>query len=258
MIADSLTHVTADGRWFGSAHDASVDRLLRELDAARLDRAVVVALADFIENDFVLEACRRDARLIPGCSFNPVRHGARAAQAFREELAGAPFRVLKLHPRLNRYDPLDPACLATLEELASWPEPLPVWIDSLFHTSGVTLRKAPVETACELADRFPHLRFVFLHAAGPMALPLADALRGRANAHIDLSFTLVRYAGSSVSLDLRWLLANFDRRILYGSDFPEIGIGEAQDALLALAGAMPAEKLVNIRGGNLERLLGLV
>jgi predicted TIM-barrel fold metal-dependent hydrolase len=254
MIIDALTHVTPDGRWFSTAHDASVDRLRRELDASDVDAAVVVALAGHIPNDFVLEVSLHDPRLLPGCSVDPRLYDA---ASFRAEFQGSPFRVLKLHPRLNRYDPLDPACLAILEELASWSHPMPVWLCSLFHTPGVALRKPPVETACELADRFPALQFVFLHGAGPLALQLAEALRERVNAYIDLSMSLLRYAGSAVALDHRWLLARFDRRTMFGSDFPEAGISEAQAALRQAARELPDEKLAHVAGGTLARLLRL-
>jgi predicted TIM-barrel fold metal-dependent hydrolase len=255
VIVDSLTHVTPDGRWFSTAHDASVDRLRAELDASGVDAAVVVALAGYIPNEFVLETCRGDGRLIPGCSIDPRNYDA---AAFRKQFEGSSFRVLKLHPRLNRYDLLDPACLRLLEELASWSRPMPVWVCSLVHAPGVALRKAPVETACELADRFPSLDFVFLHGGGPLALQLADALRERINTYMDLSMSLPRYAGSSVALDHRWLLSRFDRRTVFGSDFPETGIGEAQNALRLAGYDLPAEKLANVAGDTLARLLRLV
>lgn len=254
MIIDALTHVTPDGRWFSTAHDASVDRLRRELDACDVEAAVVVALAGYIPNDFVLDISLHDSRLVPGCSIDPRRYDA---ASFRAEFQGSPFRVLKLHPRLNAYDPLDPACLAILEELASWPDPMPVWLCSLFHTPGVALRKPPVETACELADRFPALQFVFLHAAGPSALSLAAALRPRLNAYVDLSHTLVTYAGSSVDLDLRWIAEHFDQRTLFGSDFPEHAIATAFDAFRARMCGLAEEKSANLLGRTAARLLGL-
>ena len=40
MIIDSLTHVTPNGQWFSTSHDASEVRLLREMDEAGVDKAV--------------------------------------------------------------------------------------------------------------------------------------------------------------------------------------------------------------------------
>jgi predicted TIM-barrel fold metal-dependent hydrolase len=258
MIFDSLTHVTPDGRWFHTDHDASEARLLREMDAADVGRAVVVALAGLIENDFVLEVCRRHpGRLLPGASFNPAEHPtpAAAATAFRAELHEAPFRVLKLHPRFNRYDPLDPRCLAVLDELASWASPLPVWLDSLFYFRGGSLRKPVVDTIHELVSRFERLQFVILHAGGSWTLQVAEAIRDCPNALLDVSFTLCRHAGSSVWTDLRYLLDTFDRRMTFGSDFPEISIPTALQQLRRLGEGLPPEKCRNVLGRNLEALL---
>lgn len=251
-IADSLTHVTPDGRWFGTRHDASFDRLRRELDASGTERAVVVALAGAIENSFVSEVCARDSRLVAGCSFDPTAHDDPAA-AFRAELHDSGFRVLKLHPRLNRYDPLEPRCMAVLDELAAWERPMVVWIDTLFDVSRMA--RGSVESAATLVARFPTLTFVLLHAAGPDALSLCEAVRPYGNANVDLSFTMHRWAGSSLDLDLAYLMRTFDRRLLFGSDFPEYGIAESIARLHDLGSDVANDKLTNILGGNLLRIL---
>ena len=152
MIFDSLTHVTPDGRWFDTKFDASEKELLRQLDESGTQRAMVVALAGHIDNGFVLDLCQRHpTRLIPCASFNPAAHtNAEQARArLRAEFMGTAHRALKLHPRLNRYDPLDPRCLAVLEEITSWKEPLPIWLDTLFYYRGGQLQKA----ACRHSSR---------------------------------------------------------------------------------------------------------
>lgn len=258
MIIDSLTHVTPDGRWFGTDIDASEDRLLREMDAVGVEKAVVVALAGYIDNDFVIRACARHAgRLVPGASFNPAAHHTpeAAAAALRAELKGAPFRVLKLHPRLNQYDPLDPRNLAVLAELAAWQTPPPVWLDSLFYRRGVTLRAPIVDTIHRIVTGFPSLTFAVLHGGGAWLLPVAEAVRDCPNVFVDLSYTLCHYAGSSLEADMRWLLKHFDRRVLFGSDFPEIGIGEALVQFGRLAQGVPPTKRDHVLGANLRALL---
>lgn len=259
MILDALTHVTPDGRWFETAHDASEARLLREMDAAGVERAVVVALAGYISNEFVLEVCRRNPdRLIPGASFNPAAYDSpeHAARECRARLHDQPFKVLKLHPRLNRYDPLDPRCLAVLAELASWEHRVPIWLDTLFRFRGGTLHKPVVDTIHELVVRFGQLDFVLLHAGGTWALHVAEALRDCPNALLDLSHTLHRYADTSLMADFRFLLRRFDRRTVFGSDFPEITMSETLAVLRHCGEGLPAEKLENVLGRNVAALLG--
>lgn len=262
MIIDSLTHVTPDGRWFHTGHDASETRLLREMDDAKADHAVVVALAGFISNEFVLEVCRRHSgRLVPGASFDPSTYGTspEAAREFRSQLRDSPFRVLKLHPRLNRYDPLDSRCLAVLEDLASWKRRIPVWLDGLFHYRGGKLSKPLVETVHEIVGRFPNVDFVLLHGGGSWMPQIAQAVRDCSNAFIDLSLTLYRHGEGSGSLwlDMRHLLGVFDRRMVTGSDFPEVAVPAALDCFRRLSAGVAPDKSANVLGNNLARILNL-
>lgn len=260
VIADSLTHVTANGRWFSTAHDASESRLLQEMDNAGVDKAVVVALAGYIENGFVSAVCARHPhRLIPGASINPAAYpGPREAAAESKALASeGRFAALKLHPRLNEYDPLDSRCLAVLEEMASGDRPLPIWLDTYFRYPGGLLKKPPVETIHELVGRFPSLIFVLLHACGPDILRLAEAVRSSPNCFLDISYTMHRFRGSSVELDLRFLLGEFDQRILFGSDFPEVSITEAVSDFDSLGANLGAKARARILGENLRRVLGV-
>lgn len=260
MIADSLTHVTPDGKWFASKLDASETELLRQLDEAEVDRAVLVALAGYIENEFILEVCQRHPdRLVPCASFNPALYASaeEAKKNLRVQLTGHRYRALKLHPRLNRYDPLDPRCLGALEEVSSWDRPLPVWIDTLFYFRGGRLQKPPVDTIHELVGRFPSLPFVLLHGGGSWILQVAEAIRDCSNAYLDISFTLHRYRSASIALDLRAILTDFDRRVVFGSDFPEVSLPDALATFREIASGLPPEKCANVLGLNLSKILEL-
>jgi predicted TIM-barrel fold metal-dependent hydrolase len=260
MIFDSLTHVTPDAQWFETQLNASELELLRQMDASGTQRAMVVALAGHIENRFVLEVCQRHpARLVPCASFNPAAYAnsAEARASLREELKEPLYRGLKLHPRLNRYDPLDLRCLGALEELASSQHPLPVWLDTLFYFRGGVLRKPPVDTIHELVGRFPSLTFVLLHGGGSWLLQVAEAIRDCPNAFLDLSFTLHRHQNSSIAADLRYLVSTFDRRLTFGSDFPEVSLRRALESFHKVTRGISSGKCANVLGENLSRILGL-
>jgi len=230
------------------------------MDVAHVERAVLVGLPGYIDNRFVLEVCKRHReRLIPCASFNPAAYAtpAEAASHLRTELAGSEYRAVKLHPRLNRYDPLDPRCLAILEELASWRSPLPVWLDTLLYYRGGTNRKPLVDALHEIVGRFPSLTFVLLHGGGSWILQLAEAIRDCPNAFLDLSFTLTRYRSSSLAVDLSYLANTFDRRLIFGSDFPEVDIQSALAAFDEIAGGLPPDKRANVLGGNLNKILNV-
>lgn len=258
MVVDALTHVTPDGRWFDTALDASEGSLLRQLDDAAIERAVVVALAGHVPNDFIVGlADRHGDRLLPVGGFNPGAWPttAQVATEARAQLRDAGLVGVKLHPRMHRYDPLDPRVLALLGEMSAWPAPPAVWLCTLFHYRGGALRKPPVETIYELVNSFPGLRFVLAHGGGPDLLRLATAVRPCPNALLDLSFTLVRFAGSTVDTDLRYLLGAFDRRLVFGSDFPEIPVTEARTALENIGAGAKSGAVARVLGQNLVDFL---
>ena len=262
MIVDSLTHVTPDGGWFGTGLDAGLDRLIREMDQAGVDRAVVVALAGHIENSFVAQACAsRAPRLIPGASLDPGAFSSarQAARALRELFDQGGFRVLKLHPRLNAFDPLDKPCLALLEEAAALASPPPIWLDTIMRSNRCLFRKAPVETVQELAVRFPGLRLVLLHGGGSLLLPMADMVRDYPNLYLYLSLTLLYYQPSSLRQDLLFALGRRDRQTMVGSDFPEFTPARylAEVRGLAREAGLGPDRLERILGGNLRDLLNL-
>ncbi|HVN21449.1 MAG TPA: amidohydrolase family protein [Dongiaceae bacterium] len=259
MIIDSLTHITPTGQWFDTSFDAGEQQLLRQLDDSSVERAVMVALAGHIENRFVREVCERHpSRLIPCASFNPAAHTtpSEVRSRVRDELQGQPYRALKLHPRLNRYDPLDARCLAVLEEVAMFDRPLPIWMDTLFYYHGGTLSKPVVDTIHELVGKFPSLTFVLLHGGGTWIAHVAEAVRDCPNAFLDISFTLHRYR-DLLDREIRHLVSTFDRRVIFGSDFPEISIRDALQSFHEVTTGLPAEKCANVLGANLGRILRL-
>jgi predicted TIM-barrel fold metal-dependent hydrolase len=258
MIVDSLVHVTPDGSWFGRPLNATESQLLRDMDEAGIATSVVVALAGFIENRFVQDVCARHPdRLVAGLSFNPAAYETprHALREFQTDVLAEGAHVLKLHPRLGGYDPLDSRCVAILEAAATASCPPLIWIDTLLYGKGLILQKPPVAALHELVSRFAPLTFVLLHGAGSELLRLAEAVRDCPNAFVDLSFTLTRYETSSVGRDIQFLLDTFDRRLLFGSDFPEVRPSTALAALCRLAAMTDPEKRENVLGRNLAQLL---
>src|SRR5439155_23589534 len=103
----------------------------------------------------------------------------------------------------------------------------PILPESLFY-GRVVLQPSPAHSLHSLATRFPELHFVALHGCGSWILQAAEAVRSLPNVALDLSFTLHRYGATSLGTDLRFLMATFDTRLIFGSDFPEIGIPMAK------------------------------
>lgn len=257
MILDANVHATRDGRWFDTGRDAGVGSLLAAMDAAGVDRAVLTGLIGATSTSDVIALCADSGgRLLPVGAFDPAAHASPDAvrHAARLQLAGRGLRGVKLHPRLGRYDVLDDRVLAFLDELAGWEERLGVWICTLLHVPGLRPRSGPVEALCELVGRWPELLFVLVHGGGPDLLRLATAVRPAPNALLDVSHTVTQLRDSSVAVDLRHLLATFERRLVFGSDFPEQDMGAARRQIESQAAPAAAARVL---GANLQAALGL-
>ena len=76
------------------------------------------------------------------------------------------------------------------------------------------------------------------------------------NLVLDLSFTVLRYAGSSLDQDIRFLCRALDQRVTVGSDFPEYVPSEVIARMEKLGQDMDQEKLKNVMRRNLDAIFG--
>ncbi|HUY33257.1 MAG TPA: amidohydrolase family protein [Pirellulales bacterium] len=251
---DALVHITADGRWLGtSRHDASLNRLVAEMDAAEVERACLVGIAGYADNE-TLEAAARlyPRRFVPIAGFNPAEFAAIGdIEARVGELARRGFAGIKLHPRLNDYDPLDPRCLAAID--AAGRHGLPAMICTLFRRPTAATRH-PSDVVDRIATSCRNTRVVLLHGGGSAIRDLFELVRMHEHLLLDVSFSIMRYAGSSIDLDLRFAFDQLDQRTVVGSDFPEYAPRSVYDRVNELTMGLSTTQRENILFRNLTRL----
>jgi predicted TIM-barrel fold metal-dependent hydrolase len=250
---DSLVHATSDGRWLNAnRYDASFQRLVRELDLAKVERACLVGIAGYIDNESVLGFANRcPDRLVPIAGFNPIRFELPLISHEIARLAALGFRGIKLHPRLNDYDPLDPRCMQAIRIAGE--ERLVVFLDTLFRQRTRSVLH-PVDIIDRIIKECAHTRIVFLHSSGPTMLELFELGRMHDQILLDLSFSILRYAGSSLDLDMRFLCEQLDLRVTVGSDFPEYTPAEMLRRFDELTCGLNPNKRRNILFDNLQRV----
>lgn len=251
---DSLTHVTTDGSWLGERnHDASLGTLIRQMDESGVYRACLVGIADYVDNAVILESARaHPGRFVPIAGLNPrVLPTIRRVEAQVAAVAAQGFAGIKLHPRLNGYDPLDDKSLAVFDAAAS--HGLVVLLDTLFRRRGLATTNAP-DTIDDIANACPETRILLLHAAGPSMLELFEIVRANPNLMLDFSFSIMRYAGSRLDQDMRYFFETTDQLATVGSDFPEYSPVAVVRRFEELSRGIDEARLANITHRNLERL----
>lgn len=250
---DSLVHATADGTWLGGTrYDAGLGRLLHEMERVGSCRACLVAISGYQDNATVAAMARDHPDLfVPIAGFNPVHFDRCQIPEAVASLAKQGFAGIKLHPRLNNYDPVDARALATIEVAGRYG--MVVFLDTLFRQRNIPTRH-PADVIDIIAHHCGDTRIILLHGGGGHLIEMFEMVRMHANLTLDLSFTLLRYAGSSIDLDIRFLCRALDQRLTVGSDFPEHSPLEARERIMSLADGLARDKLENILFRNLDAL----
>lgn len=162
------------------------------------------------------------------------------------------YRGLKIHPRRCGIDFRHPALPDTIRNAG-----MPVLLCTYNYVKGSSRDGRRLDDLLALLDECGDAPVVLLHGGVLRCLEWAEAVRPYPNVVLDLSFTMTRFAGSSLDLDLRYLFENFDRRLCVGSDHPELSIGDFRARFDTLSDEIEEEKAHNIGHRNLERLFGL-
>jgi predicted TIM-barrel fold metal-dependent hydrolase len=226
MIIDCHTHIHPQPDGWGARFDASVNTLVDALARGPVNRAVVLPIAPKVSNEFIAQACRNHPeRLIGFASVEPLQ-GARAIEQFERAVQDLGLRGLKLHPRLQGFGQADGQQIVPLIQKAAALK-VPVLIDAFPYGRDVFKTRA-VALINDLAGAVPDANLILAHAGGYRVLEAFLVAKAHRNVHLDISFTPSYYRGSSVEMDLGFVIRKMNaERILYGSDHPERPLLEA-------------------------------
>jgi predicted TIM-barrel fold metal-dependent hydrolase len=261
-LFDCAAHPTLTGGWLRpqDGHANTFDRLIKEMDRANVAHAVAFGMAGvggYEAGAYIREAQRFGERLVPVafCDFAEIK-GPRDAAAYLGQLRSLGYCGIKIHPRLSAVQVDDPRVLAVV--LAAAELGMVVMICTYPYEASIRSLCNGVEHIARLLFAAPHARVVLMHGGDVRLMEMASFVRHLpgSNVLLDLSFTMCKYKGSSVDLDVRFLFENFDRRICIGSDSPEFSLDVMRERFDFFAHGLPGEKIRNIANLNLSRFLG--
>jgi predicted TIM-barrel fold metal-dependent hydrolase len=253
---DANAHPTVSGGWYGQERDASFAAFAKSLAGNELLGAAAVGLwnDEGYTHESYIASCRAYPKLIPIAGFAPCQSPNIQDEIYHLAMLG--YRGVKIHP---------PSCgtdfhahrgqvIETLQ--SAHQQGLVVMICTYF---ACDLRSFPEQDPfwdlARICKAVPEARVVLIHGGGTRVLHYADLVRQNPNLLLDLSLTIMKYAGSSVDTDLRFLLRTLDQRICVGSDWPEHPICEVRTRIAELAGKLSADKLRNICHRNVMGFL---
>ncbi len=233
MIVDAHAHIypaLPGGFW---SRPSSTEALISAMDDAGVQRAGVLAIAPHISAEVVCAAASvQPDRLFAVGSVDP--RDPAAVPELNRQVGELGVRAIKLHPGLQRWGFED---LDRLVPLATRCGELGVPLVVCSFLGGRDLFRGRTIEAChELAAAAPNTPIVLAHAGGYRPLDALLVLKANPNVHVDLSFSPLYFAGSSVVQDLEYLVKKADpRRVLFGSDFPEVSMAASVAWILDVA-----------------------
>ncbi len=254
-LFDSLAHPTLSGRWPNSDRDARVETLVASMRDNGFARACAVGLAGiegYAHAEFAA-MCRPYPELVPIAGVDP-----RAADvtAQFDAIATLGFRGIKIHPRNSGVDLRDPSLAPAFRAAAE--RDLVVFLCTYFH-AGVDAypRHDPLYDLVAALQDAGDCRLVLVHGGDVELMRYAQLARHSPNLLLDLSHTMMKYQGSSIDLDLKFLFRAFESRICIGADFPDYGHAAVRARFEDLAGGLDDKKTEAIGRTNLEKFLRL-
>jgi predicted TIM-barrel fold metal-dependent hydrolase len=226
--------------------------LLEVMDAAGVDRAVVIAQPPYMPNEFVLGICQDNPRLIAAVNIPPGTPKPGVALRKMHE-AGA--RILKIHGAADGEGADSPRYRALLKSGSELGMPV------ILHTGCIhstLLFKSPeqgqAQRYSEWFGRYPRTPFILAHMNFHEPHVAMDLAEEHANVYVDTSWQPAEVIGEAV----RRIGAE---RVLFGTDWPivgqnlRVGLERIQDCVDS--GIFSAADQALIRGGNAAKLLGL-
>lgn len=222
--------------WFGGPHQA----LQGDLEKIRAGNDAIIALAG------------KHADVVPVATVHP--YDGKDARDELTRVAARGVKVLKIHPHTQRFDAADPRVLTLVQHAGS------LGITVLMDNANIL--PGDSEKLFNLALAAPKTNFIFAHIGGMnfrfwniLALARTAENLFADNIYFDISGPLHLAADSPMEPEFVWTLRNVGiDHVLLGSDYPQLGLAKAVDALERLD-LTDAEK-ARIRSGNARKLLG--
>ena len=255
-IFDSLSHPTLTGDWLQSGRDSSFGALSASLKTSGYVGAAAVGIYGVgeYEDKRFLNECQKYPHLVPVAGFNPSHTLSISDEMRRIKLLG--YTAIKIHPRFNRINLEGPKLGQILAAAAE--QQLIIFLCTYQHN---TIERYPSEDSfisiVRALKAAPKAKVVLLHGGDVQVLRYAELVRFNPNLILDLSMTIMKYAGSSLENDISFLFRQFDRRICIGTDHPEYGHRELRTRFEELSAAIPFEKAENIAFRNISNFIGV-
>jgi len=254
-IFDSLSHPSNENLWFGNSNiNHSFSNLKEEYRKYNFigGCAVQIPIMSETSAEAYYDQCIEN-------NFYPVYYyNFNKGPSQIDKLYSIGYRALKVHVRLGGINPESE--FSILKEIFIKCRLLNITVFFCTLICGdINLYpdKGLLSTITKLLKQVENVKVILLHGGDVDLMRFVQLVRFTENVLIDLSFTLQKFEGSSLDLDIEYLFKTFDKRICIGSDYPDFTIGKTRERFNYFASKTSVEKAINIGYKNIHNFLGI-
>lgn len=261
-IFDSLTHPSLDGNWISPGAMKVGNRfgdVAADMQGANVRWAWAVSMGTQggYDTSRYVEACAQCPTKFFPAAFLSINEFGSLAQIvdWLTERKAQGFAGVKLHPRLGRFNLRHewlPHAIDTAGRLG-----LIVLLCTYFYSGDPALHAMSLESLRDLLLATAGRRIILLHGGSVRLLELSEMTRPFKSTLLDLSFTMCEFAGSSLDLDLRYVLDRCQNRVCVGSDSPEFSAARMRERFEQLTAGFGRKHRERIAFRNMFEFTGL-
>ena len=218
MIFDTNIHVTVDEKWDNKIKKNKFKDIIDNYKKNKLKGFCAVGinnLGSYNHSKFI-NIIKKYKFIHPVAGFNLQNN----IENEFEEVSKLGFKSIKIHPRASnlRLSEID------LEKIVNYANKYKMNLLICTYFNSNLNRTCYEDPKYILAKNLKNLKTksVLMHGGCERILEFAELIRFNNNIFLDLSLTLMKYEFSSVDNDIKYLFHNYDKKIMIGSDWPEI------------------------------------
>lgn len=232
-IFDSLSHPTIDSNWILPKYEAAanIESLTEQMKQYNIVKSFAVGmknLGSYDETKYITFIKPYSDFFIP-IAFFDINNSITTAEIKEQllEIKRKGYKGIKLHPRFSDFQ-IQNEHLITVISYANELE-LSVLFCTYFTHNTKNSCGNNLENFLNLLHKIQDCKIILLHGGTVRLLEFIEIARSFKNVLLDLSFTLCKYEGSSIDLDIAFACKTFDERICIGSDFPEFSMKKLRE-----------------------------
>lgn len=254
-LFDAITHPTINGTWLNDKayYENNIDNLLCNMSEFNIKWAFAVGMetiGNYNVKTYVEFIKSKSEYLYPIAYFDFKRVKNNIdIEKYIIYLKSLGYFGIKIHPRFSLVD-LNNMFLEQIIKIANRNKMI-VMLCTYFYDNNENSCENNIGNLIKLLYKVKDEKLILLHSCTTHLLEMREIAAKFKNIVLDLSFTICRYEGSSLDLDIKYVFNNFTNRICVGSDSPDYSLEKLRNRFEYFSEDMDIESKKKIAYKNL-------